>query len=103
MKWWLTQHALPKSAILTLMTSRLRPMSSALRFSPAEDDEELEDLSREIPEMSLVRRSLMPRHLLVTRARHVEVHRHGLARLSFKDEVNLRGLFPLLLLVTACR
>lgn len=33
-------------------------MSSAFRFSPADDVEELEDLSREMPEMSLVRRSL---------------------------------------------
>lgn len=57
-KWWLTQQALPRSAILTLITSR--PKSSALRFSPVDEDEELEDLSREMPDTSFVRRSLGP-------------------------------------------
>lgn len=55
-KWWFTQQALPRSAILTLMTSR--PKSSAFRFSPVDDDDELEDLSREMPDTSFVRRSL---------------------------------------------
>lgn len=58
-KWWFTQQALPKSAILTLITSR--PKSSALRFSPVDDEEELEDLSREMPDTSFVRRSLETR------------------------------------------
>lgn len=62
-KWWFTQQALPKSAILTLMTSK--PKSSAFRFSPVDDDEELEDLSREMPDTSFVRRSLKPRKLSV--------------------------------------
>ena len=56
-KWWFTQQALPRSAILTLMTLS-RPKSSALRFSPVEDEDELEDLSREMPDTSFVRRSL---------------------------------------------
>lgn len=50
------------------MTSRPKPLSSALRFSPVEDEEEAEDLSSEIPETSLVRMSLMPKELLVGRA-----------------------------------
>lgn len=61
-KWWFTQQALPRSAILTLMTSN--PKSSAFRFSPVDDDEELEDLSREMPDTSFVRRSLKPRKLV---------------------------------------
>lgn len=52
-KWWFTQQAFPRSAILTLMTSKACK-SSAFLFSPVE--EEL-DLSREIPETSFVRRS----------------------------------------------
>lgn len=64
-KWWFTQQALPKSAILTLMTSR--PKSSAFRFSPVDDDEELEDLSREMPDTSFVRRSLEPSKLVSVR------------------------------------
>ena len=55
-KWWLTQQALPRSAIFTLMTSR-EYESSAFLFSP-DDTDELLALSREIPETSLVRRSL---------------------------------------------
>lgn len=43
-KWWLTQHALPKSAILTLITSC--PSSVGVL--------------REIPETSRVKRSLAP-------------------------------------------
>lgn len=63
-KWWFTQQALPRSAILTLITSR--PKSSAFRFSPVDDDEELEDLSKEMPDTSFVRRSLRPRKLVST-------------------------------------
>jgi len=52
-KWWFTQHALPRSAILTLMMSS--PMvSSALRFSP----DELPDRSSVMPDTSFVRMSL---------------------------------------------
>lgn len=57
-KWWLTQQALPKSAIFTLMTSRPKVLSSAFLFSPVEDDDVLEDLSRETPDTSFARRSL---------------------------------------------
>lgn len=61
-KWWLTQHALPRSAILTLIMSKACA-SSALRFSPADVvvDED-EDLSRDMPDTSLVRRSLFFRN-----------------------------------------
>lgn len=51
------------------MTSKLKPLSSALRFSPGEDEEEAEDLSSEMPDTSLVRRSLMPKKLLASGAR----------------------------------
>lgn len=73
-KWWLTQHALPRSAILTLMTSKPRPLSSAFRFSPVDDVDEFEDLSREIPETSFVRRSLAPKELLAGRATRAGGH-----------------------------
>lgn len=55
-KWWLTQHALPRSAILTLITSKACE-SSALRLSPVEAEEPL-DLSSEMPDTSRVRISL---------------------------------------------
>lgn len=72
-------------------------MSSALRFSPAEDVEELEDLSREMPEMSLVRRSLDSPRLLANRSRTLT----SVATESRQSEVVLdsRCLFPLLLLI----
>lgn len=54
-KWWLTQQALPRSAILTLIMSQAC-MSSALRFSPVVD-EGVVALSSEIPETSLVKMS----------------------------------------------
>lgn len=53
-KWWLTQQALPRSAILTLMTSSLNG-SSTLRFSPVE---EASLVLSEMPETSRLRRSL---------------------------------------------
>jgi hypothetical protein len=52
-KWWLTQQALPRSAILTLMMSQAC-MSSALRFSPVVEGG-VAVLSSEMPETSLVR------------------------------------------------
>jgi hypothetical protein len=55
-KWWLTQQALPRSAILTLIMSNAWA-SSALRFSPVELDEP-DALSSEIPDTSLVSMSL---------------------------------------------
>lgn len=56
-KWWFTQHALPRSAILTLMMLTSHALSSALRLSPVEAVEVL-DLSREIPDTSLDSTSL---------------------------------------------
>lgn len=53
-KWWLTQQALPRSAILTLMTSSLNG-SSALRFSPVA---EASLVFSEMPDTSRLRRSL---------------------------------------------
>lgn len=53
-KWCDTQHALPKSAILTLM---IGPLRFRFLFSPA-DAAPPPDLSREIPDTSLVRSSL---------------------------------------------
>lgn len=84
-KWWFTQQALPRSAILTLMTSR--PKSSAFRFSPVDDDDEFEDLSREMPDTSFVRRSL-----------GCEVSQCVRLGSSVILRANLRCLFPLLLL-----
>lgn len=51
-KWWFTQQALPRSAILTLMMSNAC-ISSAFLFSPVAEGEP--GLSSEIPETSLVR------------------------------------------------
>lgn len=94
MKWWFTQQALPRSAILTLMTSR--PKSSALRFSPVDDEEELEDLSREMPDTSFVRRSLWPGKLVSTGSySDWATERRGSSVVLRAD---LRCLFPLLLL-----
>lgn len=93
-KWWFTQQALPRSAILTLMTSR--PKSSAFRFSPVDDDEELEDLSREIPETSFVRRSLGPEKQVSMRS-YSDWAREQLGS-SVMLCADLRCLFPLLLL-----
>ena len=55
-KWWLTQQALPRSAIFTLMISRLNG-SSTLRFSPVND---ALLVFSEMPDTSRVRRSLAP-------------------------------------------
>jgi hypothetical protein len=52
-KWWLTQQAFPRSAILTLIMSQAC-MSSALRFSPVVESGDVL-LSSEMPETSLVR------------------------------------------------
>ena len=54
-KWWFTQHALPRSAILTRMTSHEKD-SSALRLSPAELA-----LSSDMPETSFAMMSLWVR------------------------------------------
>lgn len=57
-KWWPTQHALPRSAILTEIVSKAR---SSTIFSPEVsvfEEEVVLDLSRLIPETSLVKRSL---------------------------------------------
>lgn len=50
-KWWLTQHAFPRSAILTLIFSNAG--SVGLGFSAAE-----EPLSNDMPDTSLLRMSL---------------------------------------------
>ena len=81
-KWWFTQHALPRSAILTLMMSKPW-LSSALRLSL--DDEDPDDaLSSEIPDTSRVRMSL-------------ETRSAPTSPCGARDD--LRGLLPLLLLV----
>ncbi len=54
-KWWFTQQAFPRSAILTLIMSQAC-MSSALRFSPAVE-RGVAALSSEMPDTSLVNRS----------------------------------------------
>ncbi len=54
-KWWFTQQAFPRSAILTLMMSQ-DCISSALRFSPVVEFGEAV-LSSEMPDTSLVKRS----------------------------------------------
>lgn len=93
-KWWFTQQALPKSAILTLMTSK--PKSSAFRFSPVDEDEELEDLSREMPDTSFVRRSLKPRKpVSIGIYSEWAMEQCGSSIISGAD---LRCLFPLFLL-----
>lgn len=51
-KWWLTQQAFPRSAILTLIIS-YACISSALRFSPVVNGG-VADLSSEMPETSFV-------------------------------------------------
>lgn len=95
MKWWLTQQALPRSAILTLITSR--PKSSALRFSPVDEDEELEDLSREMPETSFVNRSLGPMKS-VSMGNYSDWAQWSDAARASRLRADLRCLFPLLLL-----
>ena len=52
-KWWFTQQAFPRSAILTLIMSQAC-MSSALRFSPVVE-RGVADLSSEMPDTSLVK------------------------------------------------
>lgn len=71
-KWWLTQQALPRSAILTLMISKPWA-SSALRLSPADEDPD-DALSSEIPETSLVRMSLLTRCQHLGRRRGARPH-----------------------------
>ena len=56
-KWWPTQQALPRSAILTEMVSKERS-SIALSTVVSVFEEAVLDLSRLMPETSLVRRSL---------------------------------------------
>jgi hypothetical protein len=76
-KWCPTQHALPKSAILTDMVSK----AASVACSSSDFEDVALDLSRLMPDMSLVRRSLD--HVLAPWERTLMRH--------------LRSLFPLLL------
>lgn len=86
-KWWFVQHAFPRSAILTLITSKACG-SSALRLSPVEADELL-DLSSEMPDTSRERMSLL--------GGEDDQHRRVSTGAGAGVAEDLRRLFPLLL------
>lgn len=89
-KWCPTQHAFPRSAIFTEMTSQAT--SSAIFSGNVGLLELLFDLSRLIPEMSLVNRSL--NYMSATRMAFMSKGAYAVFSLCFWTSSSFAGLMP---------